>query len=156
MYSLLIQGEQNMRFVLVALATLSLVVTAHAADFSGTWKMNPAKSHVPTDTSGNVTSSMTIKIEQPRPDTLSFKEDSVWNSGEKHHWETDYVCDGEKHPVKVVGGTPPLNTLQTCHIDSANGRLEHQLLQSGRVRRTNTFTLSPDAKTLTRVRTGAG
>src|SRR6266566_2128074 len=70
MYSLLIQGEQNMRFVLVALATLSLVVTAHAADFSGTWKMNPAKSHVPTDTSGNVTSSMTIKIEQPRPDTL--------------------------------------------------------------------------------------
>ena len=80
-------------FVKKILPILLIAGTMVAADFTGTWKLNPEKSKL-----GNrdITQG-TLTTRQTGPDTYTSTLDFVTRSGEKRHQESVRVCDGKEH-----------------------------------------------------------
>src|SRR5579859_5970693 len=86
-------------FALLALFALTLsAVTVMASDFTGTWKLNLAKSKPSNDLA-----TQTMKIEQTGPNSYRTTIDGFLNSGKKEHQEVNRICDGKEHPAKGVG-----------------------------------------------------
>src|SRR5438105_2608496 len=83
----LLRGRGNMRIALALCGMLSLTVTLSAADFTGTWVLNPAKSTAP-----NIVS-QTMKIEQTGANTTKDIIDVVLKSGQKVHQEINRIYD---------------------------------------------------------------
>jgi hypothetical protein len=90
-------------FVTLALFALAMSVAFAADAFSGTWKMNIAKS-TPTSTPPN--ESLTQRI-QVIDNGMNLVQDGVNPKGQKTHGEWTVKFDGKQYPVKLmVDGKP--------------------------------------------------
>jgi hypothetical protein len=133
-------------------ATLAIVLlsgTALAADFTGTWKLNPAKSQLQQ---GDIASE-TLTIRQTGPETYRSIVDIVTKSGQSRHLDTTRVYDGQEH--KVQGGSGSLGASEICSLTPPSTRkLVHK--ENGAIVMTIDSSVSADGKTMTNIRTDAG
>jgi len=121
-----------------------IVGTIAAADFTGTWKLNPEKSKL-----GNRDISRgTLSIRQTGPDTFASALDYVTRSGEKRHDESVRICDGKPHPLPALDTSKPATAI--CQLGPGSTRKVVET-KSDKVVAEMTSTLSPDGKVLTNV-----
>ena len=78
-------------FIKTVLPVLLTIGAMAAADFTGTWKFNPAKSQYRRDVSEEM-----LTIKETGPDTYTSSVDFVTKSGEKRHQEIVRICDGKE------------------------------------------------------------
>ena len=140
--------DSTVRLPWIILVALSVVSTAVAADFTGTWQLNIAKSKL----AAPVTSE-TLKIEQTGPNTFRTTIDQSGPGGEKIHQEIIRIYDGKEHPVRGVG-IPPGNRSEVCEVNGAVRKVIQKL--DGKEFAELTTTISGDGKVMTSVRTGQG
>ena len=118
--------------------------TMVAADFTGTWKLNPEKSKV-----GNRDISQgTVTIRQTGPDTYTSTLDFVTRSGEKRHQESVRVCDGKEHATPHVD--PSKVSTVMCQVEPGSTRKIVEK-ENDKVVVEMTSTVSADGKVLTNV-----
>ena len=118
--------------------------TMVAADFTGTWKLNPEKSKV-----GNRDISQgTVTIKQTGPDTYTSTLDFVTRSGEKRHQESVRVCDGKEHATPHVD--PSKVSTVMCQVEPGSTRKIVEK-ENDKVVVEMTSTVSADGKVLTNV-----
>jgi hypothetical protein len=118
--------------------------TMLGADFTGTWKLNPAKSKL-----GNrdiAQGSVTIK--QTGSETYTSTLDFVTRSGEKRHQESVRVCDGKEHATPHVD--PSKVSTVMCQVGPGSTRKVVEK-ENGKVIVEMTSTVSADGKVLTNV-----
>jgi hypothetical protein len=128
-----------MRIALALFGIALVTVTLSAADFTGTWVLDSAKS-----TSTPVVSE-TMKIEQTGPNSYKTIIDAVLKSGEKRHQEIDRIYDGKEHPSTGVG--IPGGASEICVMVNASTRKITQK-RNGKLVSEFTTTVSPDGKTM--------
>jgi hypothetical protein len=130
-------------FVKTVLPVLLTIGTMAAADFTGTWKFNPAKSQYRRDLSEEM-----LTIKQTGPDSYTSIVDFVTKSGEKRHQEIVRICDGKEHPSPRSGAAK--GAVLICQlgpgatrkfVESDNGKVVYEV----------TSTLSDDGKVMTTV-----
>ena len=130
-----------MRPTLMILGTILLAVTG--ADFTGTWKLNLAKSKLRNDLA-----SETMKIEQTGPNTYRTTVDIVLKSGQKEHQEINRICDGEEHPSTGVGFKQE-GAAEICEQMSSSRKVTQK--RDGKAVSEFTSTVSGDGKVMTNV-----
>jgi hypothetical protein len=123
-------------------------VTVMASDFTGTWKLNLAKSKPSNDLT-----SQTMKIEQTGPNAYRTTIDSVMNSGKKEHQEVNRICDGKEHATTGVGFKQEGAT-EICEQMGSNRKVTQK--RDGKVVSEFTSIVSTDGKVMTNVRKGGG
>jgi len=130
-------------FVETVLTVLLTIGTMAAADFTGTWKFNPAKSQHHRDLSEEM-----LTIKRTGPDTFTSILDFVTKSGEKQHQEIVRICDGKEHPSPLSGAAK--GAVLICQqgpgatrkfVERDNGKVVYEV----------TSTLSDDGKVMTNV-----
>jgi hypothetical protein len=136
------------RSIVIILGTILLAVPLMASDFTGTWKLNLAKSKPSTDLA-----SETMKIEQTDPNAYRTTIDSVLKSRQKEHQEINRICDGKEHPSTGVGFKQEGAT-EICEQMSSTRKVTQK--RDGKVVSEFTSTVSPDGKVMTNVRKGGG
>jgi hypothetical protein len=135
-----------MRFAGMLLGITCLTATLVAADFTGTWKLNLAKSQGTNDLVSYI-----LKIEQTGPNMYRTTVDSVVKSGAKQHQELNRIYDGKEHPMTGVG--VPEGASEICQFVDASTRKITQM-RGGKVVSELTATTSSDGKVMTNHRTG--
>ena len=131
-------------FVRNVLPILLMVATMAAADFSGTWKLNAAKSKL-----GNRDVAQgTLTIRQTGADTYTSTLDFVTRTGEKRHQESVRVCDGKEHAVPIVD--PSKVSTVMCQVGPGSTR-KFVEKENDKVVVEMTSTVSSDGKVLTNV-----
>jgi len=131
-------------FTRTALAVLVFVATMAAADLTGTWKLNPAKSKL-----GNRDISQgTLTIKQAGPDTYASTLDYVTRSGEKRHEESVRICDGKERSAPHVD--PSKVSIVMCQVGPGSTRKVVEK-ENDKVVAEMTSTVSADGRTLTNV-----
>ena len=131
-------------FVRKALPILLMVGTMAAADFTGTWKLNPAKSQL----DNRDIAQGTLTTRQTGPDTYTSTLDYVTRSGEKRHEESVRVCDGKEHATPHVD--PSKVSTVTCQVGAGSTRKVVEK-ENDKVVVEMTSTVSADGKVLTNV-----
>ena len=121
-----------------------LVATISAADFTGTWKLNPEKSKLGYR---DITLA-TLTTRQTGPDTYASTLDYVTRSGQKRHEETVRICDGKEHPLPALDSSKPATVV--CEIGPGSSRNVVER-KNGKVIVEMTSTVSADGKVLTNV-----
>jgi hypothetical protein len=118
--------------------------TMAAADFTGTWKLNPEKSKL-----GNRDISQgTLTIRQSGPDTYSSTLDYVTKAGQKRHEESVRICDGKPHPLPALDASKPATAI--CQVGPGSTRKVVET-KSDKVVAEMTSTVSADGRTLTNI-----
>ena len=131
-------------FVRKVLPILLIAGTMVAADFTGTWKLNPEKSKL-----GNRDIAQgTLTIKQTGPDTYTSTLDFVTRSGEKRHQESVRVCDGREHATPHVD--PSKVSIVMCQAGPGSTRKIVEK-ENDKVIAEMTSTVSADGKVLTNV-----
>ncbi len=131
-------------FVRKVLPILLMVGTMAAADFTGTWKLNPEKSKL-----GNRDIAQgTLTIKQTGPDTYTSTLDYVTRSGEKRHQENVRVCDGKERAVPHVD--PSKVSTVMCQVGPGSTRKIVEKENNKVIVEMNS-TVSADGKVLTNV-----
>jgi hypothetical protein len=140
---------------LFMILAISLLLAASATmlaqtqkDFTGTWKLNFAKSKPSNDLV-----SETMKIEQTGPNAYRTTIDDALKSGQKGHQEINRICDGKEHPSTGVGFKQEGAT-EICEQMSSTRKVTQK--RDGKVVSEFTSTVSPDGKVMTNVRKGGG
>jgi hypothetical protein len=128
-----------MRKFAVVLLVLLCCLTAMAADFAGTWKLNPAKSKLRSP------EAETMTIEKTGPN--SYRTSVEFTNGSAH-FVRDRVYDGKEHAV----GSGKRSEI--CTI-GAGGVRKIVMMENGKVETTITSTISEDGQTMTNVRVDA-
>jgi hypothetical protein len=126
------------------LPILLIAGTMVAADFTGTWKLNPEKSKL--GYRDIVQGTLTTK--QTGPDTYTSTLDYVTRSGEKRHQESVRVCDGKEHATPHVD--PSKVSTVMCQIGPGSTRKIVEK-ENDKVIVEMTSTVSADGKVLTNV-----
>jgi hypothetical protein len=126
------------------LPVLVMAGTMLGADFTGTWKLNPAKSKLGT----RDIAQGTLSIRQIGPDTYASTLDFVTRSGEKRHDESVRICDGKEHPLPAIDASKPATAV--CQIGPGSTRKIVER-KSDKVIAEMTSTVSADGKVLTNV-----
>jgi hypothetical protein len=131
-------------FVRKVLPILLMAGTVAAADFTGTWKLDTAKSKL-----GNrdIAQGMLIN-RQTGPDTYTSTLDFVTRTGEKRHQESVRECDGKEHAVPHVD--PSKVSTVMCVIGPGSTRKIVEK-ENDKVVVEMTSTVSADGKVLTNV-----
>ena len=131
-------------FIRKVLPILLMVGTIAAADFTGTWKLDTAKSKL-----GNrdITQG-TLTTRQTGPDTYTSTLDFVTRTGEKRHQESVRVCDGKEHAVPHVD--PSKVSTVMCQVGPGSTRKIVEK-EDNKVIVEMTSTVSADGKVLTNV-----
>ena len=126
------------------ISVVLLVATMSAADFAGTWKLNPEKSKL-----GNrdITQG-TVTIKQTALNTFASTFDYVTRSGERRHEEGVRVCDGKEHAVARVDASK--TSTVTCLLGPGSTRRIVEK-EGDKVVVEMTSTVSADGKVLTNV-----
>ena len=114
--------------------------TAMAADFTGTWKLNPEKSKL------RIPETLTITIEKTGPDSYRTSAKGTM-SGKDFHFEVNRACDGREH----AGAGESDKESEICTIGAGRSR-KIVMKDSGKVVRTVTSTVSKDGQTMTNLR----
>jgi hypothetical protein len=131
-------------FVRKVLPVLLLVGTMAAADFAGTWKLNPATSRL-----GNRDiAQATLTIRQTAPDTYASTLDYVTRSGERRHEKSVRLCDGKEHKAPHVD--PSKFSTVMCEVGPGSTRKVVEK-ENDKVIVEMTSTVSADGKILTNV-----
>jgi hypothetical protein len=132
------------RVVKKVFLVLLMAGTVAGADFTGTWKLNAAKSKLGNrDIAQGI---LTIKL--TGPDTYSTTLDYLTRSGEKRHEESTRVCNGREHPLPAIDPSKPSTV--TCEVGPGSTRKVVEK-KSDKIVAEMTSTLSSDGKTLTNV-----
>jgi hypothetical protein len=126
------------------LPVLLMVGTMLGGDFTGTWKLNPAKSKLGT----RDIAQGTLTTRQIGPDTYASTLDFVTRSGEKRHDESVRICDGKEHPLPAIDASKPATAV--CQIGPGSTRKIVER-KSDKVIAEMTSTVSADGKVLTNV-----
>lgn len=132
------------RIVKRAAVVVMMLATAAAADFTGTWKLNPQKSKL----ANRDIARGTVVITQTAPDTYASTFDYVTRLGEKRHSESVRVCDGKEHAV------PRVDTSKTSTVmcQAGPGSTRKVVEKEGdKVIVDMTSTVSADGKVMTNV-----
>ena len=124
--------------------------TAMAADFTGTWKLNLAKSKM---RSAEITAE-TLTIEKTGPNSYRSTVDITSASGKKSHFSVDRVYDGQEHAYKSSDAGVPRNGSEICQFVAGGGR-KITFKTDGSVVATMTSTLSGDGHTITNLHSDA-
>ena len=126
------------------LPVMLIVGTMAGADFTGTWKLNPAKSEL-----GNRDIAQgTLTTRQTGPDTYASTLDYITKSGEKRHEESTRICDGKEHPLPSIDSSKPATVVCQLGPGSIRKIVEKK---SDKVIAEMTSTVSADGKVLTNV-----
>lgn len=136
-----------MRLTITALATVVFSFTVVASDFTGTWKLNVAKSKL----RGNDIASETETITQTGPNTYTTTVDLATTSGVKRHLEISRVNDGKEHPATGVGFKREGRTEISQQITPSIRKITSK--KDGKIIGEIISTLSPDGKVMTNHRT---
>jgi hypothetical protein len=131
-------------FVRKVLPILLIAGTMAAADFTGTWKLNTAKSKL-----GNRDISQgTLTTRQTGPDTYTSTLDFVTKAVANRHEETVRVCDGKEHATPHVDSSKVSTVM--CQIGPGSTRKIVEK-ENDKVIVEMTSTVSADGKLLTNV-----
>jgi hypothetical protein len=131
-------------FMRKLLPVFLMIGTIAAADFTGTWKLNPAKSQLGKSDIAQAT----FTIEQTAPDTYTSIVDQVTKSGEKRHFEVARICDGKEHPSTRPGTAK--GEVLICQFGPGPTRTFVEK-NNGKVVGETTSTLSEDGKVMTQI-----
>jgi len=131
-------------FLNKAFPILLLVGTMAAADFTGTWKLDPGKSKL----ANRDISQGTLIIRQTGPDTYASTFDFVTRAGQKRHEEGVRICDGKPHPLPALDASKPATAI--CQVGPGSTRKIVET-KSDKVVVEMTSTVSADGKVLTNV-----
>ena len=131
-------------FVRAVLTIMLMAGTMLGADFTGTWKLNPAKSKLGYR---DITQG-TLTTRQTGPDTYTSTLDFVTRSGEKRHQESVRVCDGKEHATPHVD--PSKVSTVMCQVGPGSTRKVVEK-ENGKVIVEMTSIVSADGKVLTNV-----
>ena len=107
--------------------------------FMGTWKLNEAKSKIPSGVPKNST-----VVYEPSGDTVKVTVDGTDPAGKPVHSEWTGKWDGKDYPVT---GDPNSDT--RSYVWSSQHHLALKAKKGGKVTTTGTIYLSPDGKTRT-------
>jgi len=131
-----------MRKLLVLLSALGLAGTLYAADsFSGTWKLNVAKSKYE---SGPATKDMTVTVQESKG-TTDVAVTGTDGSGKPMAIHMTHPTAGG--PVKYVEGGPTDGSTES--IKQVNPTTRHTtVMQGGKAVSTEQITVSDDGKTM--------
>lgn len=121
-----------------------MIGTTAAADFTGTWKLNPAKSQL----GGSDIAQATLTIKETASDTYTSIGDQVTKSGEKRHFEVVRICDGKEHPSTRPGAAK--GAVLVCQFGPGPTRTFVEK-NNGKVVVETTSTLSEDGKVMTQI-----
>ena len=133
-----------LRCIRTALPVLLIVGTMVAADFTGTWKLNPEKSKL-----GNrdlVQGVVTIR--QTGAETYASTFDYVTRAGQRRHEEGVRTCDGKEHAVPHVDSSRVSTVM--CRLGPGSTRKIVEK-DGDKVIVEMTSTVSADGKVLTNV-----
>jgi hypothetical protein len=136
------------RFVIAAtiLFVLSAVTTAMAADpWTGTWKLNPAKSKAPGGRLPHPSSTNVIEIQG---ETMHMIVDQTDATGKLEHVEYTAAFDGKEYPVKV---SPPSPQPYTISLKRINLRTREFVENIGKLTIKGQDVLSEDGKSFSRI-----
>jgi hypothetical protein len=131
------------KFAGVLLVFLCCITAAMAADFAGTWRLNPEKSKLRSP------ETETMTIEKTGPNSYRTSIEQTNGSGHQK-FVRDRVYDGKEHAVS--GGSGKGSEICTM---GAGGARKIVMLEDGKVNTTITSTISEDGQTLTNVRVDA-
>jgi hypothetical protein len=137
------------RLIAVVSLVLALAAIAFAADdpFTGTWKLNVAKSKF---NPGPPPQSSTITFE-PQDRGFKFVGDGVNSDGKAIHQEGSVKFDGKDYPV-TGAGVPPDMTIAVRMIDTHTRDFVGK--RGGKEGQRGQDVISKDGKTLTRTTKG--
>jgi len=134
-----------MRLFLRSVLFVSLMAgTTAAADFTGTWKLNPEKSKLGT----RDIAQGTLTIKQTGLYTYASTLDFVTRSGEKRHQDSVRICDGKEHALAHID--PSKVSVVMCQLGP---RLTRKIVEkeNDKVVAEMTSTVSADGTVLTNV-----
>jgi hypothetical protein len=137
-------GFRMARFHSTLLFVALSVAALPAADFTGTWKLNPEKSKLGYR---DITQA-TLITRQTGPETYSSTLDYVTRSGQKRHEQSVRVCDGKEHPLPAMDSSKPATVVCEIGPDSARRVVEKK---SGKIVVEMNSTVSADGRVLTNV-----
>jgi hypothetical protein len=123
--------------VLPVVLAMSLSLFAAKSPFSGTWKLDPAKSTPPAPKSD-------IAVVDADENGLKFHEDMVDEKGEAHKVSYEAKFDGKDYPVT---GAPDADSISYQRVDPHT--LKGTIKKSGKITAKLTVVLSKDGKITT-------
>jgi hypothetical protein len=118
------------------------------ADFTGVWKLNPAKSKP-----ANGLTDETMRIE-PSGSAYRSTIDSAFSSGEKLHQQILRTYDGKERPATGVGFSARGYTEVCRQLDASTRQVTQK--RDGKIVSEINATLSADGKVMTSIRKGGG
>ena len=125
--------------LLVVLLGLSLSLFAAESPFSGTWKLNTAKSHF----SGPAPKSSTANV-QADDQSLNLKQELVDDKGQTSNISVDAKFDGKDYPVT---GDPDTDSMAFQRINDRELKITYK--KAGQVTGRSVVIVSKDGKTTT-------
>jgi len=123
--------------VLAVVLAMSLSLFAAGSPFSGTWKLDPAKSTPPTPKSDTA-------VVDADDNGLKFNEDIVDDKGATLKISYEAKFDGKDYPVT---GTPDADSISYRRLDAHT--LKGTLKKSGKITAKLTVVVSKDGRTTT-------
>jgi hypothetical protein len=110
----------NKRSIVIAVTVLFAFVVAAAAmaaddPFTGTWKLNPAKSKAP---GGRIPHPSSTNIIEIQGETMHLISNQTDTSGKTEHVEYTAKFDGREYPVKATPPGPQPYTISLKRINS--------------------------------------
>ena len=134
------------RSVVTILFVLAVATAAMAADpWTGTWKLNPAKS---TGPGGRLPHPRSVNVFDVQGDTVHLIADETDGTGKALHVEYTAKLDGKEYPVKVTPSSPGSYTISLKRIDA---RTREFVEKVGNFTIKGRDVLSEDGKSFTRM-----
>ena len=128
-------------FILAAMATVAM-----AADpWTGTWKLNPAKSTAP---GGRLPHPRSVNVFEVKGDTIHLIADETDGTGKSLHVEYTAKLDGKEYPVTVTPSSPGSYTISLKQIDARTREFVETI---GKIKIKGRDILSEDGKSFSRV-----
>lgn len=130
-----------MVFIFAAAAAIAM-----AADpWTGTWKLNPAKSKAP---GGRIPHPSSTNIIEIQGETMHLVSDQTDTAGKREHVEYTAKLDGKEYPVK---STPPGRQPYTISLKRINSHTREFVEVIGNFTIKGQDILSEDGKSFTRI-----
>ena len=140
----------NKRSIVIAATVLFAFVVATAAmaaddPFTGTWKLNPAKSKAP---GGRIPHPSSTNIIEIQGETMHLISNQTDTTGKMEHVEYTAKLDGKEYPVKV---TPPGPQPYTISLKRINPSTREFVENIGKFTIKGQDVLSEDGKSFSRI-----
>jgi hypothetical protein len=142
-------NKMNKRSVVIAVMIIFMLAAATAAmaadPWTGTWKLNPAKSKAPGD---RIPHPSSTNIIEAQGETIHLVSDQTDAAGKLEHVEYTAKLDGKEYPVKTI---PPGPQPYTIVLKKINSRTREFVEVIGTFTIKGQDILSEDGKTFSRI-----